>query len=92
MGSTTMAVAAGSGKAAQSVREKFSLEFITQADAEANALKNLLNSAALPDLILFDPDAVPTAPQEVESQPDFSMFDTCVDPVEELRMLFGSVE
>ncbi len=73
-----------------SVREKFSLEFVS-ADKEAAALKALFESAReLPDLVLFDPEAVesresfiPEPAQEEESQPD---------PVQELRMLFGSVE
>ena len=76
-----------SAKAASNVREKFSLEFVT-ADGEVAAFRKLLN-AALPDLILFDPEAPVSssvsAPEPVESS-------SYADPVEELRMLFGAVQ
>jgi hypothetical protein len=76
------------GKAAQNVREKLSMEFVT---AEVHALKNLINAAGdLPDLVLFDADAMPApAPAPVQAS---SGFDSNVDPVEELRMLFGSAQ
>lgn len=73
------------GKAAQNVREKFSMEFVT---AEVSALRNLMNAAGdLPDLVLFDLDAIPLA-APVQASNDYS-YD---DPVEELRMLFGSAQ
>ena len=89
-----------------SVREKFSLEFVTGGDAEANALKSLFGAAkGLPDLILVDPDAVQApvkqeAVQQAEVAVDNnankafaepSFSNSADDSVAELRMLFGSV-
>ncbi|MBX9690166.1 MAG: hypothetical protein K2X27_25870 [Candidatus Obscuribacterales bacterium] len=80
-----------------SVREKFSLEFVT-AEGEADALKGLLDkvSGNLPDLVLFDPDAIVPAValplQENSESEDDAVSLADIDPVAELRMLFGSVE
>ena len=78
------------GKAAQNVRERLSMEFVT---AEVSALKNLMEAAGnLPDLVLFDADAV-AAPAPVQANVEsYADYDSAVDPVEELRMLFGSAQ
>lgn len=68
---------------AASVRERFSLEFVS-ANLEAAAQKELYSVEALPELVLFDPDFVSAPPVSV-AEPSF------VDPIDELRMLFGSV-
>jgi hypothetical protein len=78
-------------KAAANVREKFSLEFVT-ADAEVAALKGLLERVnELPDLVLFDPEAPVAAPAAVSAPEPFDG-GSFADPVDELRMLFGSVQ
>lgn len=70
-----------------SVREKFSLEFVTGgAESEVKELKNLFSSIALPALELFDEESI-AAVKEVENVEA----DEDVDPVTELRMLFGRV-
>ncbi len=64
------------------------MEFVTgRADSEVKELKNLFGTvAALPDLELFDPDSVPgnVSDERIEAEED-------LDPVSELRMLFGRV-
>ena len=77
-----------------SVREKFSMEFVTgRADSEVKELKNLFNTvAALPDLELFDPDSVSAiASISASESTEVIEADEDLDPVSELRMLFGRV-
>lgn len=73
----------------KSVREKFSVEFAS-ASPETVALQNLIKTRGeLPELVIFDPDAPPPVVEPVVSlipEPE-----SYLDPVEELRMLFGSV-
>lgn len=67
---------------AANVRERFSLEFVS-AKLEAAAQKELHSVEALPELVLFDPEFASAA--HIGAEPSF------VDPIDELRMLFGSV-
>lgn len=79
-------------KAAVNVRERFSLEFVS-ADAEIAAFKACLEAnAGLPDLFLFDPEALPAPPVACVEAPQAAEPIDYVDPVEELRMLFGVVD
>lgn len=81
-------MAVANGKAAQNVRERFSMEFVS---AEVSELRNLMKAAGnLPALVLFDEEAAPV--QAVSNEAEFSGYDSSVDPVEELRMLFGSAQ